>query len=107
MIIGTTPTFTLKLKRSYDIDLTTSTVYVTLKQGQTTITKSGQQVTVVDGKTVQFTLTEAESLSLTLDKSVEVQLNWTYTSNGVTKRAATKIIKLDLERQLLKQELIQ
>ena len=105
MIIGTTPTFTLKLKRSYDIDLTHATVYVTLKQGQTTITKSGQQLTLVDGKTVQFTLSQAESLSLVLDKSVEVQLNWTYSDNGVIKRAATKVIKLDLEKQLLKQEL--
>ena len=105
MIIGTTPTFTLKLKRSYNIDLTHATDYVTLKQGQTTITKSGQQVTLVDGKTVQFTLSQAESLSLVLDKSVEVQLNWLYNDNGVTKRAATKVIKLDLEKQLLKQEL--
>lgn len=107
MIIGTTPTFTLKLKRSQDIDLNNATVYVTLKQGQTTITKSGQQLTIVDGKIVQFTLTEAESLSLVLDKSVEVQLNWTYSDHGVTKRAATKVIKLDLEKQLLKQELTQ
>lgn len=105
MIIGTTPTFTLKLKRSYNIDLSQSTVYVTLKQGQTTITKSGQQITLIDGKTVQFTLSQTESLSLVLDKSVEVQLNWTYNDNGVLKRAATKVIKLDLEKQLLKQEL--
>lgn len=106
MIIGTTPTFTLKLKRSYDIDLTYSTVYVTLKQGQTTITKSGEQITLIDGKTVQFTLTQTESLNLVLDKNVEIQLNWTYNDNGVLKRAATKVIKLDLEKQLLKQELV-
>ena len=103
MIIGTTPTLTLKLKRSYSIDLNQATqVYVTLKQGSTVLTKSVPDIVLVDGKTVQFTLTQAESLNLVLDKNVEVQLNWTYSVGGVVKRAATKVIELNLEKQLLK-----
>ena len=106
MIIGTTPTLTLKLKRSYSIDLNQATqVYVTLKQGSTILTKSVPDIVLVDGKTVQFTLTQAESLNLVLDKNVEVQLNWTYNVGGVLKRAATKVIELNLEKQLLKQVL--
>lgn len=106
MIIGTTPTLTLKLKRSYNIDLNQATqVYVTLKQGSTILTKSVPDIVLVDGKTVQFTLTQAESLNLVLDKNVEVQLNWTYNIGGVLKRAATKVIELNLEKQLLKQVL--
>lgn len=103
MIIGTTPTFTLKLKRSYDIDLTqVSKIYVTLKQGNVLLNKTGSAVSVVDAKTVQFSLTQEESLNLSIDKSVELQLNWVY-ANG--KRAATKIITIELEKQLLKQEI--
>ena len=106
MIIGTTPTLTLKLKRSYNIDLTHVTnVYVTLKQGSTIITKTSPNITLIDGKTVQFTLSQEESLNLVLDKNVEVQLNWTYIEGNILKRAATKVIELNLEKQLLKQVL--
>lgn len=106
MIIGTTPTFTLKLKRTYDVDLNTvQNIYVTLKQGTTILTKSGLDVNVVDSKTVEVTLTQQESLNFSLDKKIELQLNWTYTNQGVVKRAATKIIEITLEKQLLTQVL--
>ena len=103
MIIGTTPTFTLKFKRTYDVDLTqVSKIYVTLKQGNVILNKTGSDISVVDAKTVQFSLTQEESLGLTIDKSVELQLNWVYSDN---KRAATKIITIDLEKQLLKEQI--
>lgn len=106
MIIGTTPTLTLKLKRTCEVDLlTASNVYVTLKQGSNILTKSKPEVQVIDAKTVEITLTQQESLNFTLDKKIELQLNWTYTNSGVTKRAATKIIEIMLEKQLLNQVL--
>ena len=106
MIIGTTPTFTLKLKRTYDVDLTTvQNVYVTLKQGTNILTKSGLDINVVDSKTVTVTLTQQESLNFSLDKKIELQLNWTYSDQGMIKRAATKIIEITLEKQLLTQVL--
>lgn len=106
MIIGTTPTFTLKLKRTYDVDLTTvQNVYVTLKQGTNILTKSGFDINVVDSKTVTVTLTQQESLNFSLDKKIELQLNWTYSDQGMIKRAATKIIEITLEKQLLTQVL--
>lgn len=106
MIIGTTPTFTLKLKRTDDVDLTLArNVYVTLKQGSIVLTKTGNDISVIDAKTIQFSLTQAESLDFVIDKVIELQLNWTYSSKGVTKRAATKTINISLEKQLLKQEI--
>lgn len=106
MIIGTTPTLTLKLKRTCDVDLSTaSNVYVTLKQGNNILTKNKPQVQIVDAKTVEITLTQEESLNFSLDKKIELQLNWTYINSGVTKRAATKIIEIMLEKQLLTQVL--
>ena len=108
MIIGTTPTFTLKLKRTDDVDLRLAmNVYVTLKQGNIVLTKTKSQheINIVDAKTVQFSLTQAESLGFVLDKNVELQLNWTYYSQGETKRAATKIVNVFLEKQLLRQEI--
>lgn len=106
MIIGTTPTFTLKLKRTYDVDLTTvQNVYVTLKQGTNILTKSGLDINIVDSKTVTVTLTQQESLNFSLDKKIELQLNWTYSDQGMIKRAATKIIEITLEKQLLTQVL--
>ena len=104
MIIGTTPTFTLKLKKSYDVDLTSvNNIYVTLQQGNILLTKTGTDITIVDAKTIQVSLTQSESLNFTIDKTINLQLNWTYVDNGITKRAATKIITINLEKQLLKQ----
>lgn len=106
MIIGTTPTFTLKLKKSTNIDLRqVENIYITLKQGINTITKSGQAISVLDDKTLRFSITQSESLSFTIDKAIQLQVNWTYSEGSITKRAATKIIQVNLENQLLRQEL--
>lgn len=106
MIIGTTPTFTLKLKRTYEVDLRqVINVYVTLKQGTILLTKTGLDLNIVDDKTVEVSLTQEESLNFVLDKAIELQLNWTYSDKGQVKRAATKIIQINLEKQLLKQVL--
>ena len=103
MIIGTTPTFTLKLKRTCDVNLNlVNNIYVTLKQGSIALTKTGSDLIIVDSKTIRFSLTQAESLSFVIDKTVELQVNWTYENN---KRAASKVIPVILEKQLLKQEL--
>ena len=73
VIIGTTPTFTLRLKKTYDVNLlTASNVYVTLKQGTSILTKTTLDLNFVDSKTVQVTLTQEESLNFTLDKKIEL-----------------------------------
>lgn len=107
MIIGTTPIFTLRLKKNADVDLkAANNVYVTIKQGNTILNKKGSEVTVEDERTVKFTFTQAESLSLDISKDVDLQLNWTFvSSNGVLQRAATKVTSFKLEKQLLREEL--
>ncbi len=106
MIIGTTPTFTLKLKRTSNVDLTqANNVYATLKQGSILLTKTGQDINIVDAKTIQVSLTQEESLSFVIDKSIELQVNWTYNDANTVKRAATKVATVNLEKQLLKQVL--
>lgn len=106
MIIGTTPTFTFKLKYNCDADLqAASGVYITFKQGSNVLTKTGQSVSIVDSKTAVVTLTQAESFGFSLDKKLEVQMNWTYTESNILKRAATKVMTIELGKQLLSQEL--
>lgn len=102
MIIGTTPTFTFKFKRNSTVNMiSASSVNVTFKQGFHVLTKSSP--VIVDSKTVSVTLTQQESLGFTLDKKIEVQLNWTYIESGTTVRAATVVQVVDLQKQLLPQ----
>lgn len=102
MIIGTTPTFIFKLKRACDANLLTAqSIFVTFKQGTTTLTKSGLDVNIIDTKTVKVKLTQQESLAFSIDKKVEVQLNWMYVDvddNNTMKRAATKVVTINLEK---------
>ena len=109
MILGTTPTFTLKFKANQSINLNeVDQIYVTIKQGNNIITKTGEGVVVTGNKTLQFSLTETESLSFAPDKKIEIQVNWIYSYNLSTniKRGATRVIEVDIEKQLLKQALI-
>lgn len=91
---GTTPTFHL-LFNSDTLDLTTATnVYVTLT-GQTTITKSGEDL-AVEEKSIDVHITQEESLALG-EGVIEIQANWTYGSE----RAASTIVRHRMTRQLL------
>lgn len=102
MIIGTTPTFTFKFKRNSTVNMQTATyIVVSFKQGlyQVDITNPD----VIDSKTVSVTLTEEQSYSFTLDKKIEVQLNWYYNESGRQIHAATKVQTIELQKQLLRQ----
>lgn len=59
----------------------------------------------MDSKTLEVTLTQTESFKFVMDKVIELQINWTYYSGNVLKRAATKVVNVNLEKQLLKEEL--
>ena len=106
MIPGTTPTITLKLKRSAPIDFTSAQrFYVTLRQDKTVLTKSGNDVVPIDTKTVQVLLTQEETLQFCQKNKVEIQLNWLYQKDGETRRAASKAIEVELDKQLLQEVL--
>ena len=109
MIRGTTPTLTLKVPV---VDLTrVEEVYVTVKQANKAISKTGDDVEVqtitgnndeVIGSKVLCWLNERESLSLCEGVDALIQVNWTYLDNGQNiKRAATKSKAIKIEQQLL------
>ena len=105
MIRGTTPTFTLTIDDE-NLDLSQAeNVYVTIKQANTTITKTGEYLNI-DENVVECWLTESESFRLKENIEASIQINWTYVElNGGKKRAATQAHKIMIDRQLLNSEI--
>lgn len=102
MIRGTTPTFTLTI-RDENVDLSEATnVYVTFVQGSRVYEKTGDDITI-DGRTVSVWLNQQESLDLSEDSTMSVQINWTYLDvNDTVRRAATIPKCVKITKQLLK-----
>ena len=49
LIIGTTPTFNLKISGKEELDLTEAeNIYFTIRQGSIKMTKSNEDITVID-----------------------------------------------------------
>lgn len=84
---GTTPTLQITVTGLTDIEV--QNLYLTLRQGQTTIKKTESGVTI-DGEVISATLTQEETLSLVAKVDVALQLrvlstnNTAYASNIVT-----------------------
>lgn len=96
---GTTPTFTLTFPSTGQnvVDLTQArNVYVTFKNGNKTITKTGEDLTV-EAHSISVYLNQEETLSFTRF-GTEIQANWTY-ENG--RRAASEIKTYSFSEQLL------
>lgn len=100
MIRGTTPTDTITIKNPGDLDLRNALeVFVTIRQGQVTLTKTGENIEV-EKASVSYCLTQTESLRLQEGKA-EAQINWTYMDDVGKKRGATKWLPVNIDRQLL------
>ena len=102
MINYTTPSISLVVE---SVDLTGNDVYVTLEQGSHELTKTGSDLIITTDTHGQqtdteivFTLSQTESASFNINKSVSVQVNWINTS-GV--RDATEIKTIGVMRNLL------
>lgn len=84
---GTTPTLQITVTGLTDIEV--QNLYLTLRQGQTTIEKTESGVTI-DGEVISATLTQEETLSLVAKVDVALQLrvlstnNTAYASNIIT-----------------------
>ena len=99
MVRGTTPTLTLTI--GADVDLSQAVnVYVTIRQGSVSITKTGDFLKV-SGNVIECWLTQKDSLRLNPDITADLQVNWTYNSTDGIKRAATEPAKISITRQLL------
>lgn len=101
MYRATTPTIRFKVP----IDLThASHVYVTFSRGKNTeLTKEDAELNITENS-VEVFLTQEETLSLPLGK-VDAQINWTYTDEGVSKRACSNVVQLMLDRNLIEEVL--
>ena len=82
------------------VDLTTAThIYVTLTYGnnKTLLEKGDSDVTVESANRISIELTQAESLALPVGTAY-VQVNYTYTVSGATKRATTDKAEISVYR---------
>lgn len=103
MIIGTTPTFTLTIPDKEELDLNNAeNIYFTIRQGSLKITKSGEDIIIINEYTVQVSFTQEETLQFRYNIPAEIQLNWIY-ANGA--RAATKIKTIELSKNLIREVL--
>lgn len=105
MIQATTPPITLIIR---GVDLTTvESVHVTIKQGGTTITLTGDDIVVtssLDGNVsvseITFYLTQTQSIKF-LVGDAKIQVNWMYEENGKILRNATVASSIFIDEQLL------
>lgn len=102
MIRYTTPAIRLSVKGA---DLTGKNVYVSLKQGDLKMLKTGSDLTVsvatVDDRpvtTIALSLTQEESSVFKYGVSVDVQVNW-ISSDGI--RGGTGIKQISVKQNLL------
>lgn len=100
----TTPTFTLTIS---GVDLSDGyDVYVTFRQGSTTLTKTDDDVVIAydsdeDATTLAVYLDQLETAAFETKKDCRVQANW-IDSSGT--RTATKIKAIRIEGNLLESE---
>ena len=101
MIPWTTPTIVLTISGVEGLDLSQAEeVIVTLKQGDYSLEKTGNDLTL-DGNKITIVLSEEESSQLLADHSCMCQVNWTYlNADQSIRRAATNITRIDIGRQL-------
>lgn len=91
------------LPMTVPVDLTGADIYVTIKQGQRKLQKTGSDVISVydaeSGKTtLTVTLTQEETGAFLAEKSATIQVNWIF-ADGT--RSATNIKKIDVAENLL------
>lgn len=98
---GTTPVFKLNVTGE---TFAGSTVYVTIRQGSYTVTKTGEDLDITpdgDNSTIEVGLTQSETL-LFKDARASIQIRW-ITSTGVA--AASRIKSFDVDPILLEGEI--
>lgn len=99
MYKGITPTFTLTLPNSVNLD-NASNVYVSFagRKGETLITKASEDLSI-DQNVVSVYLTQEETLSFPTGP-VNIQINWTYIEGNKTKRACSDIVTASFSKNL-------
>lgn len=107
MIRGTTPTFRLTIQpKQGSIDLSVAdNVYVAIKQGNTTIELTRDELEI-DENVISCWIPQEKSLRLVEGSAAKLQVNWTYTDiDSTTKRAATVVKEISVGEQLIRRVL--
>ena len=99
MVQATTPTFTLTLPNSVNLEEAQS-VYFTFMQNGLTITKTGEDLTI-DHNEVEVYFSQADTVQMTVGQA-RLQLNWVY--NG-GERACSNIVTIEVTKNLLNEVL--
>ena len=97
MIRGTTPDYILTLA---GVDLTGQTVYVTIRQGYTVLTKTNDELgiaTDAEGSTIAFCLSQQDTLNLS-EGAAEIQVKFIDSTGYVQ---ATNIVTITVNKALL------
>ena len=97
MIRGTTPDYILTLA---GVDLTGQTVYVTIRQGYTVLTKTNDELSIVtdaEGSTIAFSLSQQDTLGLS-EGAAEIQVKFIDSTGDVQ---ATEIASISVDKALL------
>lgn len=95
--IATTPTLTMTFADD-ELDLTAASgVYVTLKQNNVEVTKTGTDIAVAP-KQVEVALSQADTIQF-VEGLVNVQVNWIFPDG---KRACSDVKAFQMSKQLLK-----
>ena len=103
MIVGTTPTFTLRVTDDENLNFyDAENIFFTIRQGSVEYTKDMEYITIVDNFTLRVSFTQEETLKFRYNQEAKIQLNWIY-PNGI--RAATKVKTVTLSENLLREVL--
>lgn len=100
MYQGTTPTFTLTLPNTIDLE-EASHVYFTMRQGSAIVTIDQSDMDI-EGNIAVVYLSQFNTIPLNRSTDAEIQLNWTYSDGS---RACTDIVKIPISENLLKEVL--
>lgn len=98
VIPGTTPTLPLILPEGYDIS-EASYVYVSLQSETAKVIKSGESVTVTEGRYISVAFTQEDTLAFPNNTTAKIQVNWVY-ADGT--RGATLPATIVMGEQLLR-----
>ena len=97
MVQATTPTFTLTLPSTVDLD-EAAHVKFTMEQCGQVISKDESEMTI-SGNVVTVQLDQEDTLNFGSAFDAKIQLNWTYSDGS---RAATKIKTVHVDENLYK-----
>ena len=100
MYQGTTPTFTLTLPDTIDLE-EASHVYFTMRQGSAIVTIDQSDIDI-EGNIAIVYLSQSDTIRFSRSTDAEIQLNWTYSDGS---RACTDIKKIPVTENLLKEVL--